>query len=56
MPETAAAIGSSPATVRKWIFQNRIAAIRLGRPVRVHEAEILRVQREGLRAHGEVAR
>ena len=48
LTEAAHLLGSPPSTLRKWIFQRRIAVCRLGRAVRIPEAEILRIQREGL--------
>jgi hypothetical protein len=41
--------GSAPATWRRWIFDGRVDVVHLGRSVRVTEAELDRVLREGPR-------
>jgi excisionase family DNA binding protein len=44
--ETADELGLSVHTVRAWIAQRRLAHIRLGRAVRVPQAEIARILSE----------
>jgi excisionase family DNA binding protein len=46
VPEAARALGISRHTVRSWIAQHRIAYLKLGRAVRIPQAEIDRILRE----------
>jgi excisionase family DNA binding protein len=46
VPETARALGISRHTVRAWIAQRRIGYLKLGRSVRIPQAEIERILRE----------
>lgn len=46
--EAAAILAVRPTTLRKWIFERRIAVHRPGgHAVRIAESEIVRIQREG---------
>ncbi len=42
------ALGLSHWTLRKWIRQGRVEAIRLGRSVRIPKEQAVRVRAEGL--------
>ncbi len=46
VPEAAVALGISIHTVRSWIAQHRIGYLKLGRAVRIPQAEIDRILRE----------
>ena len=46
--EAARELGLSPHTIRAWIAARKIAALRLGRAVRVPPSEVDRLLREGL--------
>lgn len=46
VPEAAMALGISRHTVRSWIAQHRIAYLKLGRSVRIPQAEIERILQE----------
>lgn len=46
VPETAEALGISIHTVRSWIAQHRISYLKLGRVVRIPQAEIDRILQE----------
>jgi excisionase family DNA binding protein len=46
--ETARAWRVKPATLRMWIFHERVPVVRLGSRVLVHRETVERVQREGL--------
>jgi excisionase family DNA binding protein len=37
-----------PATIRKWIWEQRIPVVRVGRCIRIAEETVERVEREGL--------
>lgn len=43
----AAALGLSIHTIRAWIFQRRIAHVRLGRSIRIPASEIRRLLEAG---------
>jgi excisionase family DNA binding protein len=45
--ETAAALAVKPKTIRTWIAARRLGCVRLGRAVRVPQAEIDRVISQG---------
>jgi excisionase family DNA binding protein len=47
--EAAEALRLQPATIRAMLLRRRINSIRVGRAVRIAEAEVERVLREGLR-------
>lgn len=46
VPEAAKELGISIHTVRSWIAQHRIGYLKLGRAVRIPQAEIDRILRE----------
>ena len=46
VPEAARALGVSVHTIRAWIAQRRIGYLKLGRSVRIPQAEIDRVLRD----------
>ncbi len=55
--EAAVALSVSVSTVRSWVFQRRIGCVRLGRSVRIPDAEIDRLLEAGfVPARGESAR
>jgi excisionase family DNA binding protein len=45
--EAAVALGLSPKTLRDWIAQRRLEIVRLGRAIRVSEAEVARIIADG---------
>jgi len=47
--EVAASMGLSRATIRKWVLLRKITNIRLGRAVRIEEAELQRLLLAGRR-------
>jgi excisionase family DNA binding protein len=47
--EAAERLNLSPATIRAWMSQRRLGFVRLGRSVRVPDAEIERVLEDGYR-------
>ena len=47
--EFAAALNMTPAGVRKWLLQRRIAFFKVGRLVRISESELDRLLDEGFR-------
>ena len=46
----------SMATIRSWVFQQRLPVIRLGRLVMVKRSVLQRIQEEGLESVAEEAR
>ena len=46
VPQAATALGISVHTIRAWIAQRRIGYLKLGRSVRIPQAEIDRILRE----------
>ncbi len=46
VPEAARALGVSVHTIRAWIAQRRIGYLKLGRAVRIPQAEIDRILRD----------
>ena len=46
--ETAQALKVSTWTVRRWLNTKDIAAVRLGKSIRISRSEIERVMREGI--------
>jgi excisionase family DNA binding protein len=52
--EFAAAIGVTPACIRRWLLERRIASVKLGRLVRIDSREADRLIAEGLRPAREV--
>jgi excisionase family DNA binding protein len=45
--ESAAALGLSPWTIRKYIAEGKISAVRIGRRVFVEPSELERIVKEG---------
>jgi excisionase family DNA binding protein len=45
--EVAGMLGISLATVRAWIWRRKISYVRVGRAVRISEAEVRRIIAEG---------
>jgi excisionase family DNA binding protein len=48
--EAAASVGLSPWTLRAWIRQGKVAAVRLGRRVMIEPAELQRLIAAGRKA------
>ena len=48
VPEVAASLRCTISCVRRWRREGRVAAIKLGRLVRIAESEVSRVVQEGL--------
>jgi excisionase family DNA binding protein len=48
--EAAASVGLSPWTLRAWIRQGKVAAVRLGRRVMIEPAELQRLVEAGRKA------
>ena len=55
VPEAAGRLALAPATLRKWLWQKRIQCVRIGRAVRIREADIDAVVRLGLK-HGTITK
>jgi|HubBroStandDraft_6_1064221.scaffolds.fasta_scaffold1000720_2 excisionase family DNA binding protein len=47
--QAAASWGCTVSAVRRWRREGRIAVVKLGRLVRIPEAEVDRIAREGIR-------
>jgi excisionase family DNA binding protein len=47
VPEAAARLGLSVATIRAWISRRRLAHVHLGRAVRVPESQIAKIISDG---------
>jgi len=47
--ETAAALGLSEITIRKWLADSRIDSVKMGRSVRILASEIERIVRDNTR-------
>lgn len=47
--EAAEALHLSPWTIRMWLVRGKIGSVKLGRAVRIPQAEILRLVSEGSR-------
>ena len=47
--ETAAALGLSEVTIRKWLADSRIDSVKMGRSVRIPASEIERIVRDNTR-------
>ena len=54
--EFAAALTVTPACVRRWILQRKVAIVKLGRLVRIPVSEIERMVGDGLRPAANGAR
>ena len=53
VPETANRLATTAGTVRNWIRRGRLHAVRLGRAVRLREADIRRIVDVGFHGNGE---
>jgi excisionase family DNA binding protein len=49
VPQVAASLELSQATIRKWVLLRKITSIRVGRAVRIEEAELQRILVAGRR-------
>lgn len=48
VPEAASVLNIRPATLRRWIFDGKVAVVRVGsRAIRISSEEITRIVREG---------
>jgi len=49
IPEFAAALGVTPACIRRWLLERKIAHVKVGRLVRIPAEELDRIIAEGFR-------
>lgn len=49
VPEFAALLGVTPACIRRWVLERKIATVKLGRLIRVPASEADRLISSGLR-------
>ena len=49
IPEAAALLAVTPATLRKWRAQGRLPAVKLGRAVRIRLTDVSRIAEVGLK-------
>jgi excisionase family DNA binding protein len=49
VPQFAEALGVTPACIRRWVLERRVASIKLGRLVRIPQQEAVRIIEAGLR-------
>lgn len=49
VPQFADALGVTPACIRRWILERKIATVKLGRLIRVPASEVERLIDRGLR-------
>jgi len=49
VPQFAEALGVTPACVRRWLLERKVASVKLGRLVRIPAREITRLTTDGLR-------
>lgn len=49
VPQFANALGVTPACIRRWILERKIATVKLGRLIRIPSAEVERMISSGLR-------
>jgi len=49
VPQFAAALGVTPACIRRWILERKITTVKLGRLIRVPSSEVERLVNTGLR-------
>ena len=50
----AKALNVTPACIRRWILERKIATVKLGRLVRIPESEVNRIVEQGLRPVQEI--
>jgi excisionase family DNA binding protein len=56
VPQFAAALGVTPACIRRWILERKITTVKLGRLIRVPASEVERLVESGLRPAREASR
>lgn len=49
VPQFAEALGVTPACIRRWLLESKLASVKLGRLIRIPAAELDRVITAGLR-------
>ena len=49
VPDYAAALGVTPACIRRWILQRKITTVKIGRLVRIPGSEVERIIQLGTR-------
>jgi excisionase family DNA binding protein len=49
VPEFAEALGVTPACIRRWLLEQKVSSIKIGRLVRVPESEVDRIVSQGYR-------
>ena len=49
VPQFAGALGVTPACIRRWILERKIATVKLGRLIRIPATELDRLTNAGLR-------
>lgn len=49
VPQVAERLSVTPACIRRWILERRVATIKLGRLIRIPTSEVERLLRDGLR-------
>lgn len=49
VPQFAAALGVTPACIRRWILERKITTVKLGRLIRIPSPEVERLVNSGLR-------
>jgi excisionase family DNA binding protein len=49
VPQFAAALGVTPACIRRWILERKITTVKLGRLIRIPSLEVERLVNAGLR-------
>lgn len=49
VPQVAVALTVTPSCIRRWIHEQKLTTVRIGRLVRVPSTEVDRIVRQGLR-------
>ncbi len=49
VPQFANALGVTPACIRRWVLERKIATVKLGRLIRIPATEVERLVESGLR-------
>jgi excisionase family DNA binding protein len=49
VPKAAERLGVTPACIRRWLLERKIASVKLGRLIRIPSSEMDRLVEEGLR-------